>query len=392
MFKKFQLSLTSLVVGGLILSGVGFEGGRHWIEIRQLVLHQKTISTQPDFSGLGDLYATLLDKYDGNIDAAKISEGVKQGLVAAAGDPYTVYLNAKAAKALEDDLNGTLSGIGAEVGIKNNKLIIVAPINDAPAAKAGLKSGDQIIKIDSQDTSGLTLDEAVSKIRGPEGTKVKITFIRGTQPAADITITRASITVPSIKSSMKPGNIGYIQVSAFGTDTADKFSQAAADLVGKGAKSIIIDLRNNPGGYLDAAVRMTSEFTNTGIIVEERKGTKSIEKLNAKSGGHLIGAKTVVLINGGSASASEIMAGAMQDRHLATIVGEQSFGKGSVQEIQKLDDGAELKVTIAHWYTPNGKNIGKAGITPDTVVKLTQDDYEHNRDPQLDKALEILSH
>lgn len=383
--KTLQLKLSTVVVAAALVLGAGGLAG-YGVALRLMRVDGV------NFNQLSQVYSILQQKFDGSIDPVKELDGAKAGLAAATGDPYTVYLDAKAAKALEDDLTGTLSGIGAEVGIKAQKLVVISPLDGSPAAKAGLRAGDQIIKIDGADPSGLSLDEAVSKIRGPKGTNVKLSIVRGSGAPFDVTITRDEITVASVKWSITKPGIGLIKISRFGPDTADKIDQAAGELKSQGATKIILDLRDDPGGYLDAAVKVGSEFLDQGqLIVEERHSGKSIDKLNSLGGGQLVGLPTVVLINGGSASASEIVAGALQDHKAATLVGETSFGKGSVQEVERLGGGAELKVTIAHWYTPGGKNINKEGIKPDVEIKMTPEDYDASRDPQLDKAIEVIN-
>lgn len=354
--------------------------------------HNQTANGAPNFASLGDTYDLLKSKFDGTVDPDKALTGARAGLVSSTGDPYTAYLTPEQTKELNDQLTGTLSGIGAEVGIKSQKLVIVSPISGSPAEKAGLRAGDQIVKIDGKDISDLTLDQAVSKIRGKADTKVTLSVVHDVNTApVDVEITRAVINVPSVKYSLKPGNIGYIQVTSFGTDTNDKIKAAAENLKAQGATKVILDLRNNPGGYLSAAVGVTSEFLPEGkVVVDERVGGKSREVLKTTGGGSLVGLPMVVLINNGSASASEIVAGALQDAGAATLIGEQSFGKGSVQEITKLASGGEIKITVAHWFTPNGKTIDHVGIKPDTVVKLTTEDYNASRDPQLDQAIQVL--
>ena len=344
-----------------------------------------------DFSSLNDLYAMLKANFDGTIDESKVLDAAKAGLVSVAGDPYTVYLDPTSAKALNDDLNGQLSGIGAEVGIKNNYLTVVAPIDGTPAAKAGLRSGDIIAKIDGTSTAGLTTDQAVSKIRGKADTVVTLSIVRGTDQPVDYKITRATITVPTVTYSVKNGNIGYIKISQFGSDTSDLIDKAATSVKSQGATKIILDLRDNPGGFLDAGVAVASEFLPNGkTIVSERTGGKTTATQDVTSSGQLVGLPTVVLVNGGSASASEIVSGALHDNKAAQLVGTTTFGKGSVQEIKSLPGGAALKVTVAHWFTPAGINIGKKGITPDVTVPLSDSDYNNNLDPQLDKALDLL--
>jgi carboxyl-terminal processing protease len=348
-----------------------------------------------DYSSLDPLYTVLKRNFDGSLSQDSAVNGAREGLVAATGDPYTEYLTASQAKALNDDLTGSISGIGAEIGMKNNVLTVIAPIDGAPAAKAGLRAGDMITFINGQDTTNLNVDTAVGKIRGPAGTTVKLKVVRAGEPKPfELTITRAHITVPSVKWSMKNGNIGYINITQFGPDTSDLTAKAAGELKSQGATKIVLDLRNDPGGYLDAAVSVASQFLPSGkSIVSERKGPGGktlVDQLNARDGGQLIGLPTVVLINSGSASASEIVSAALHDNHVAKLVGVTSFGKGSVQEIKSLAGGAELKVTVAHWYTPAGININKAGIKPDESVDLTTDNFNANQDPQLDKALQML--
>lgn len=332
----------------------------------------------------------LKAKFDGDINTTKQSEGAVAGMVASLGDPYTTYLTAEQNKALSDDLSGQLSGIGVEVGLKNGKLTVISPIDGTPAAKAGLRSGDIISAINGIDSSGYTLDEAVSKIRGEKDTKVKLTIVQGSAQPREVEITRDNITVASVTSEVRDGNIGYIRIRRFAEDTNDLITSAAANFKAQGVKGIVLDVRDNPGGYLNSAVSVSSQFVDKGLIVEERSRHGENKKLNALSGGNLLDMPMVMLINAGSASASEITAGALHDAGRATLVGEKSFGKGSVQEVIDLKGGASLKVTVAHWYTPKGVNIGKEGIKPDVEVKLTTEDYNASRDPQYAKALELI--
>jgi carboxyl-terminal processing protease len=386
--NKVALNPLALVASALVIGGVAFAAGHQYSGSVSLPWEKPT--HQANFSSLNDIYSMMQRNFDGKIDDQKALDGAKAGLVAAGGDPYTVYLTAKEAKDLSNDLTGKLSGIGAEIGIKNNVLTIIAPISGAPAEKAGLRAGDYIAKINNEETTNMTVDQAVSKIRGDKGTKVTLKIVRtGESDPKDITITRDDITVPSVKWSMKNGDVGYINITRFGPDTTDLVNQAAGELKSQGAKKIILDLRNDPGGYLDAAVGVASQFLEPGKLVVEERGNES-SKLTSRTGGKLIGLPTIVLINAGSASASEIVAGALHDNKAAQLEGEKSFGKGSVQEIKDLSGGAQLKVTVAHWFTPGGVNINKEGIKPDVEVKMTGADFNANKDPQLDKALELL--
>lgn len=387
--QKIEVHPVVLLGGGVIAVAAAFYTGSYTSGMFNLPGLPTT--RQINFSSLNSIYGMLQRNFDGKTDDAKALDGAKAGLVASAGDPYTVYLNADEAKKLNNDLAGKLSGIGAEIGLKNGIVTVIAPITGAPAERAGLKAGDLIATINGEDTTGMAVDTAVSKIRGTKGTKVTLKLVRqGVDPLA-ITITRDDITVPSVKSSLKNGNIAYITIAQFGPDTSQAVEDAAASLKAQGATKVILDLRNNPGGYLDAGVSVSSQFLDSGkTVVEERTGGKTTDKKTAFRGGLLIGLPTVVLINSGSASASEIVAAALHDNGAAKLVGERSFGKGSVQEIKTLPGGAELKVTVAHWYTPGGVNINKEGIKPDVEIKLTTEDYNASRDPQLDKAMELL--
>lgn len=347
-----------------------------------------------DFATFWKAWDLLVKNYDGKIDYQKMIDGAINGMTSSLGDPYTTYLNKDEAKALSDDLSGTISGIGAEVGIKNDKVTVIAPVDGSPAKKAGLAPNDIILKIDDQSTQGMPLNEAVQKIRGEAGTKVKLQVQRG-DSIKEYTITREKFTVKNIKSEIKSGNIGYVSIGRFDENTAKDLRVVLEDFKSKGVNKVILDLRDNPGGYLDQAVEVGSEFVKSGVIVSEKKDSTGGDRndYTATGDGTYTGndSKIVVLTNGGSASASEIVAGALQDHGRATIIGEKTFGKGSVQEIKNLIGGAEIKITVAHWYTPNGKNISKEGISPNIEVKLTDDDFNNNRDPQLNRAIEYLN-
>lgn len=387
----FNLRSSLTALGIIILAAVAFYAGDALGP--SLNLPGMPAVGQLNYSSLNPLYDLLKRNFDGNVTSASALDGAKAGLVASTGDPYTEYLNTAQAKALNDDLSGTLSGIGAEIGLKNGSITVIAPVAGTPAAAAGIKAGDVIASINGQDTTNMNVDTAVGKIRGKAGTKVTLKIIRsGAEEPITLTITRAQITVPSVKWSMKPNNVGYINITQFGPDTAGLMNQAATELKNQGATKIVLDLRDDPGGYLDAGVSVASQFLPEGktIVSERKSGVQQGEPLTAKPGGQLIGLPTVVLINSGSASASEIVSAALHDNNVAKLVGQTSFGKGSVQQIMNLPGGAELKVTVAHWYTPAGINIGKAGIKPDYNVGLSTDDYNAGRDPQLDKALQLL--
>lgn len=353
----------------------------------------KDTNKSVDFGVFWQTWDKVTSEFDGKIDYQAMIDGAVSGMVNALGDSYTVFMNADQSKTFDAELEGSITGIGAEVGIKNNRVIIVAPIDNSPAAKAGIKAQDVILTIDGVDTTGMDLNTAVTKIRGDIGTKVKLQIQRG-DAKLDFEITRDKVDTKSVRWEVKNDNIGYIEISRFDSNTTELTRQAASELSAKGVKAIILDLRNNPGGYLDAAINVASEFLKSGTIVTEKPTSRTgkEEKYIASGKGRLTNTNIpmVVLVNGGSASASEIVAGALQDNGRAILIGEKTFGKGSVQAIENLTGGASLRITIAHWFTPNGKNINKEGISPNTEVKLTEDDFKNARDPQLVAALDYL--
>jgi carboxyl-terminal processing protease len=344
-----------------------------------------------DFSSVQQVYDQLRQKYDGKLDVQKLIDGAKKGMVAATGDPYTVYFTKDEAKQFFSDLNGKFSGIGAELDKKSDQLIVVSTLDDSPARKAGLQAGDAIAKVNDEDTSGWSVDQAVSKIRGDKGTTVKLTIVRDSKQQ-EFSIVRDEITTPSVTWNEDTDNIGYMRIASFADDTASLTQKAAQEFKDKGVKAVVLDLRGDGGGYLTAAQAVASLWLPEGkTIVQERTDTGVVQQTLKASGNALLsGLPTTVLVDGGSASASEIVSGALHDNGVAKLVGVKTFGKGSVQDIVDLPGGAELKVTIAKWYTPNGKNINKEGIQPDVNVPISDDDLKNSRDPQKDKAFELV--
>jgi carboxyl-terminal processing protease len=345
-----------------------------------------------DLSSVQHTYSVLQAKFDGNLDVAALIEGANRGLVESAGDPYTVYFSEEEAKEFLDGLEGQFEGIGAEIGKKDEKLLIVATLDDTPARKSGLRAGDVIAKVNDQDATTWSIDKAVSEIRGPKGTTVKLTVLRDDSELKEFSIVRDKINNPSVRAEVK-NDIGILRISRFGdTDTALLARQVAEDFRQRGVKGIVLDMRGNGGGYLKAAQDIAGLWLDSGdVVVTERRGEDVIETLRANGGPVLKDIPTVVLVDSGSASASEIVAGALRDNKAATIVGTKTHGKGSVQQIEDLPGGAKLKVTIAGWFTPSGKSINKEGIKPDTEVEISDADIAKERDPQLDKAKEILN-
>jgi len=321
----------------------------------------------------------------------KLFYGALSGIVSAVEDPYTVFFDPDTAKKFQQELEGAFDGIGAELGIKNRQLTIIAPLPDTPAEKAGLMAGDKILAIDGKDTTNMALDYAVSLIRGQGGTEVTLTIWRDTwEKPKDFKIKRDRIEVASVKWEMKK-DIAYIEINHFNEDTTGKFNQAITELLPKNPKGIILDLRNNPGGFLDTAVEVAGEWIEKNVVVVEQTDDGQKNEERSEGLARLQNMETVVLVNEGSASASEIVAGALQDYGKATLVGKKTFGKGSVQNLEALPDGSAVKITVAEWLTPKGRLIDKEGIAPDQEVDLTEEDYNANRDPQLEKALELLN-
>jgi carboxyl-terminal processing protease len=322
--------------------------------------------------------------------------GAVKGAVESTGDPYTTFFPPQELQDFKTQLQGSFDGIGAEIGEKNGNIVIVAPLPDSPAKKAGILPGDIIAKVNNESTQGWSSEEAVSKIRGKKGTEVTLTIVReGKTQAFDVKIIRDKIVIKSVrweyKEIEKDGqkkNIAVITVSQFGDDTKGLFDSAVNDILTHSVSGIVLDLRSNPGGYLQTAVDLASNWVNKGDVVVTEARANSAQPYNAEGNNRLKGIKTVVLINGGSASASEILSGALHDHNLAELVGEKSFGKGSVQELIDLKDGAAVKVTIAKWITPGGKNLNKNGLDPDVETKLTDQDIKDGKDRQMEKALE----
>lgn len=346
---------------------------------------------------LWDVIEKINEKYVNRpADLQKILYGAISGAVASLEDPYSLFLPPKEAENFKQELKGELEGIGAEIAIKNQQLVIVTPLDDSPALLAGIKAGDFIYKIDGQESKGLTLEEAVKKIRGPAGTEVALTvFHKGATKISEIKIKRAKIEIKSLSREIrevKGKKIGLLKLRRFGEETQGELEGAINEFLTQNVKGIIFDVRNNPGGFLDTAVEVAGNWlSKDDTVVMQRYGDGAEEIHKAKGQNRLKGVPTVVLLNGGSASASEIVAGALKDYGLAKLVGEKSFGKGSVQELIDLREKAQVKLTIAKWLTPNGHDLNKEGLEPDIKVELSDEDFQNDRDPQLEKALEVLT-
>ncbi|HSX34161.1 MAG TPA: S41 family peptidase [Candidatus Saccharimonadales bacterium] len=385
--------VTVFIVAGVVgIFGLGVGVGSGRISFSTLDSQNEELPTSLNYSSVTQVYNSLRANYDGKLDQTKLLDGMKAGLVNAAGDPYTEYFDAKSADEFNSQLSGTFSGIGAELGQDaQNNLVIVAPIDGTPASKAGLRPQDIITEINGKSTTGMSVDQAVTKIRGEKGTKVTLKLVREKSQALTLTITRDDIKVPSVKSEIMDGNIGYLKINQFGADTAELAQKAAQDFKDKNVKGVVLDMRGNPGGLLTAAVDISSLWLPQGqTILQEKRGSTVVSTETATGNDILKGIPTAVLIDEGSASASEITAGALHDNNVATLFGVKSYGKGSVQQVIKLPGGTEMKVTIARWYRPNGQNIDKKGITPENIVKMTADDFKAGNDLQKNAAVKFI--
>ncbi len=347
-----------------------------------------------DFDMLWNVWKTIQEKYRGRdtLDTQKMVYGATEGMLKSLGDPYTVFFKPVDSTKFAQDLKGSFGGIGAELGYKKG-VVIIAPLKDMPAEKAGLKAGDKIVKINGTSTIDMTVDDAVVKIRGEINTPVTLTIERsGLANFLEFTIIRATITVSSVTWSRKTDMIAYVKIHNFFGSVENDFNKAVIDAKAQGAAKFIIDLRDNPGGLLDASINIAAQFIPAGkpIVFEDFGGGTAKNEFDSFGGGMLEKTPVVVLINGGSASASEILAGALRDSRGITLVGEKTFGKGSVQEVVTLSGGASVKVTVAKWLTPSLHTIDEQGIEPDVKVQLSDEDRQANRDPQLDKAVELI--
>lgn len=398
--------LAGLVIGGLIgfaihdvplLSSRSFLATRIYGQEHVLGLNQvpsQKLADDIDFKRFWELWSILKEKYyQQPVKDRDLFYGAMGGMAQSLGDPYTTYFEPKVAQDFQESLQGKFEGIGAEIGSKDDSLQIIAPLPDTPASRAGLLAGDILIKINGEDTVGMTVEKAVSLIRGPKGTKVNLSVLRPSQkkPPFDVTITRDVIKIKSVTWKMLPNQVALINLTNFNGDTSAAFKDTVREVIKKDPKSIILDLRNDPGGFLDTAIDVASYWVGEEPIVKERRQGKIIQEFNGTDKASLVGIPTIVLVNQGSASASEIVAGALQDYGKARLLGTKTFGKGSVQDYQTLSDGSAVKITIAEWLTPHERTINKTGLTPDVIVERTADDYEAKRDPQLDRAVELLT-
>jgi len=385
-FKKILLSI-SLIILVIVSAGFGFYFGKTQCKICQ--------PEEIDFSLFWEAYHKLQEKFvdKGKFDIEKIIYGAISGMVKSLEDPYTVFLKPEETKRFIEDVKGTFEGVGMEIDIRKGQLQVISPLEGTPAQRAGLRAGDKIIKIDDKPTMDMTIEEAVNLIRGPKGSEVTLTIFREEwEKTKEIKIVRAVIEVPSLKWEIKNENIAYLKLYQFSEKASFDFRIAAIEILASPCQKIILDLRNNPGGYLEVAQEISGWFLKRGeiVVIEDFGARKERNIYKAQGNASLVGFPVVILINQGSASGSEILAGALRDNRDILLIGEKSFGKGSVQELERLSEGSSLKITVAKWLTPKGELITDKGLEPDIKVEMTEEDYEEGKDPQLDKAIEII--
>ena len=383
--KRQQLSwFLTLVIVAIVSFVAGARSDALFANVAS-VFGARTSNKTIDLSSVQKTYQELVANYDGKLDTQKLIYGANRGLVEAAGDPHTAYMDPDETKEFDKSLSGQIGGgIGAEIGLRNNKPTIIKPLENSPAQKAGIKAGEAIVKVNDEASSDWSVEKVVSKIRGEVGTSVKLTLLSDGQ-TREVSVVRQNIVSPAVESEID-GEIGILKVNRFGDDTVSLSRKYASEFVEKGVKKVILDLRNNPGGTVGAAQGLLGIWLDNQIAMTERRGSEIVKTLRTTGTPILGNIKTVVLINGNSASASEITAGALREYGKATLVGQKSYGKGSVQIVLGLPGGSQMKVTEARWYTPKGKNIDKTGIEPDAKVDLSSDDVNNNVDPQMDKA------
>jgi carboxyl-terminal processing protease len=367
---------------------IGFVAGTRSNELLAVVapvFHIKVETGTLNLTPVQAAYQKLKANYDGTLDTQKLIDGASRGMVEAAGDQYTVFMDAKEAEAFDKDLSGDIGGgIGAEIGVRNDRPTILRVLDNNPAQKAGLQAGDVIVTVNDQPASDWSADKTASTVRGEVGTTLKLSVMRGEQ-TQNYTITRQTVNNPSVESKVENG-LGILTISRFDDKTSELAKMAAESFKLQNVRGVVLDLRGNGGGYLTAAQDVAGLWLKDEIVVSERSNGKVVDELRSGKDSLLAGLPTVVLVNGASASASEIVAGALQDYGAATLIGEKTFGKGTVQNVLDLGAGTKLKVTIARWYTPKGKNITKEGIMPNQKVELTSADVNSNKDPQFEAA------
>lgn len=404
LFKKYVLFFTVIIfIGGSFY--LGYIHGKSEntsletspnIPLDQSILTNKNApaNDQVDFSLFWKVWDLLKEKdVDKNkLNTQQLVYGAINGMLAATNDPYTEFFDPNQNQQFSQQIDGSFQGIGAELGMKDNALMVIAPLAGSPAQKAGLRTGDKILKVNGKSVANMSIDQAVNLIHGPKGTQVTLTIFRdGDQNTQDITITRDTIEIPSVNLQFKNNGIAYIQISQFTSNTSQEFDNAMDQIIAHQSKGIILDLRDDPGGLLDQAVDVADRLIPKGQVIVTEKDSSGQETSTYTTGGDKLSSlPLVVLINQGSASASEILSGALKDDRGVALIGQTSFGKGCVQQFMDLPGGSSVKITVADWLTPHGDYIMNKGITPTIKVNLTADDVKNGKDPQLDKAMQVI--
>lgn len=384
--EKRRVPTLVMVLAFVFVAGIGYVAGT--VNSGELNGRIGTLlgGEQIDLSSVQSTYRALSDNFDGKLDQQKLIEGANKGLVEAAGDEYTVFMNNSESSEFDNSLTGNIGGgIGVEMGTRNDVPTVLRVLRDNPAEKAGIEIGDIIIAVNDETTENLTLSEVTAKIRGEVDTTVKITVARA-GAEKEFNITREQVNNPSAYGEIKDG-VGVLTITRFDNETGSLARAVANDFKAKGVKGVVLDLRGNGGGYVTAAQEVAGIWLDKQLVTSERANGRTTEELKSRGTPILNGIPTTVLVNQSSASASEIVAGALRDHKVAKLYGTTTFGKGSVQKLVNLTGGATLKVTIARWYTPAGVNISEKGLTPDTKVDRTSEDINAGRDPQLEAAL-----
>lgn len=394
------LMLAAAAFGSGVQFGQGANGTGQLASIFSLFAAEPAQPAQDDLGEFWEVWNLLDEKFAVGTSSQQLTreqkiQGAIDGLVDAYGDPYTVYLPPSDAKSFADDISGEFSGVGMEVGMRDGLVTIIAPLPETPAEQAGLQAGDVIIRIDDTSAEGMRIDEAVDLIRGEKGTVVTLTIFReGEMEFLEIPVTRDTIAIPTVKTE-QIDDVFVIALYSFNAVAESKMVEALNEYLRSGASKLVIDVRGNPGGYLESAVSIGSFFVPSGKVIVQESFVDESKNDTFRSRGRQVGEFTtetlVVLVDGGSASASEILAGALKDHGIATVIGTQTFGKGSVQELVELSDGSSLKVTIARWLTPNGTSISDGGLAPDIVISRTGQERLDGIDPQKDAAVQFLN-
>lgn len=390
-WKAKQVKLASSIVGAFITLIIGIVIGVSWNNYAPYLGGKLSGNSNISWNELNEVYNSLVSNYDGEIDKTAIINGAKHGLVSAVGDQYTVYMDKEETEEFSNLLHGDVgAGVGIEMGLRDGYTRILRTLPDNPARKAGVLAGDIIYKVDDEEVYTWSTEDIANKLRGAAGTDVKLTVVRdGEEKSFDLV--RETINNVSAYVDYKKNNTAVITVTRFDTDTGTLVQSFANEILNKGTQKIILDLRGNGGGYVSAARDLLSLWLDGDKVLIQKTKLSPVDDITyaLKNKALFANLKTVVLVNGNTASASEIVVGALKDYNKATVVGETTFGKGVVQSMLNLSSGTTLKVTSAHWYTPNGNTINETGIDPDYEVINTYDDINHSRDPQMDKALEI---